>query len=371
MAGHHRHHFVPQFYFRLFAEGKKHICVYLPETDQIVLQAAIKGQCAKNELYGSSDIEKHFSQIESRHAAVLQAIVKADCIERIKEIFEEHFLCLLQAIMFQRARTVLEIEKQIPALEAMTLKFFSDDLRKKLSASDFEKFKRAIDLGQVRLKENPTSSVLRQISIALEVSYLLCDMEPRLLRNITDLPFVFSDSPVVFYNMFLKNVIDRGVLGLQRPGLMIFYPLNTKLQLVLFDSNSYRGRILSEPIVDIFERADVSNLNALQLHHCKSSVYFRSPTDSDYVQRLYRSHSPLIKKPTNEFRFRQDLLVNGDPSVRDGFQMLEPQLNHELRLSFVECELVRSEDEHLFRHRDKRLVEEHQRRFPPRRRKRS
>lgn len=371
MAGHHRHHFVPQFYFRLFADGKKHICVYLPDKDQIVFQAPIKGQCAKNEFYGSIDIEKQFSQLEYSHATVLQSLVKAACNERIKAIFREDFFCLLQAIMFQRARTVLEIEKQLPALEAMALKMFSDYVRNKMSSSDFVKFERAVELGQVRIKENPTSSVLRQITCAMEVVYLLSDMELRLVRNITDLPFVFSDSPVVFYNMLLKNVTERGVLGLQRPGLMIFYPLSTTLQLILFDASVYRGRISSETVIEIFDRADVSNLNALQLHHCKSSLYFRSPRDSAYVQELYRSHAPLIKRPRNEFRLRKDLLVNGESVTREGFQMLEPQLNHDLSLTFLQCDFLRKEEEHLFRYRNKSLVEEHKRLYPVSRKKRS
>lgn len=53
------------------------------------------------------------------------------------------------------------------------------------------------------------------------------------------MPFIFGDAPVVFYNSYYRNVTARGVLGLQSPGLQIFFPLDSTTLLLLMDDKVY------------------------------------------------------------------------------------------------------------------------------------
>ncbi len=205
--------------------------------------------------------------------------------------------------------------------------------------------------------------VFRLITTGLESATLLVDMQIRMIRNHTDYPFVFSDSPVVFYNSYYRHITDRGVLGLQTPGLQVFYPLTPRVQLMLIDPDVYSGTFRNGPFCDVTVRSDISQLNALQMHHSRSAVYFAEQEDAEYVEALHRAHAPRIIKPETEFRVRNDLLVDGevpDSSILHGF---EPQLSHDLSLSFVDCTPL-PPDEFTFRHRTPEVVEEHNRLHP-------
>lgn len=357
------HHFVPQYYFRLFTGSDRHVCAYLKRHGRVVPYAPIKGQCARRTFYGKAEIEKGFSLLEGHHASALRAIVRAAGSDDVKEITNEHFAWLLQAIVFQRARTMLEVEKEWPACEAMILKLFKEHLRHTLPPEKIDEYVGPIERGEVRVSEDPTATVSRQISVALESAALLADLELRIVRNHTDYPFVFSDSPVVFYNLYYQNITDHGVLGYQTPGLMVFYPLTPQLQLLMIDPATYTGAISRSPFCDVINRADVSNINALQLHHSSAVIYFADMRDASYVQDLYGVHAANITKPQATFRVRDDLLVDGVPSDGEIMHAFEPQVNHRLALSFVECVPVAA-GKFSFRCRSPDLVAEHRRHHP-------
>lgn len=329
----------------------------------MIPHAAIKGQCARHKFYGSAEIENLFSRLEGLHASCLQALVRAGNSGDINEFSFDHFPWLMQAIVFQRARTMLEVEKTFPAVEAMILKMFKEHLLHTLPPERIDEYVGAIDRGEVRITEEPTSTVFRQITVALESATLLVDLQPRLVRNYSDYPFVFSDSPVVFYNQYYQHITDRGVLGLQTPGLMIFYPLTPQLQLMMIDPEAYTGTFANGPFCDITDRSDVSHLNALQMHHSSSAIYFADISDAEYVEALFQTHAPRIVKPQATFRVRTDVLVDGKPSDGEVMHAFEPQLNHNLSLSFVDCTPVMPEGVS-FRHRSPEIVEEHKRLHP-------
>ena len=74
--------------------------------------------------------------------------------------------------------------------------------------------------------------------LGIEGGILLRDLVPILLLNKTKTDFIFSDSPIVLYNL-VHHKEESGHTGLQSPGLLIFVPLNNRLLLMMFDDNSY------------------------------------------------------------------------------------------------------------------------------------
>lgn len=355
-------HYVPQFYFRQFNGGTERICVLLLKNGRIVPTAPIKGQCARHMFYGTPEIEKQFSHLEGQHAAAFRALIMAATTGDVARFSNDHLPALLQAILFQRARTMLEVEKISPAMESMLLHVFKGYVRETQPPERLDEFLGPIERGEVQIIENPTVTVFRQIRVAFESSLLLVDMQPCIIRNHTDYPFLFSDSPVVFYNTYYRRIVDRGVLGLQTPGLQIFMPLTANLQLMLFDPAVYTGACRNAPFCDVSQRGDVSQLNALQLHHSRLALYFANPDDSEYVTELHWSHRHRLVKPEAAFRVRNDMCVRGE-APDEILHTFEPQLNHELSLSFVDCVPVSPRD-FVFRHRTPEIVEEHKRLYP-------
>lgn len=78
--------------------------------------APIKGQCAKHRFYGGNEIESLFCSLESRHSATIRAALDAIWIEGHSSFTPLGMARLMEAIMFQRSRTLLEAEKFAPAL---------------------------------------------------------------------------------------------------------------------------------------------------------------------------------------------------------------------------------------------------------------
>jgi len=350
-------HFVPQFYFRQFTGGDPRIQLLLKAESRIIHNASIKGQCARHGFYGSDEIERFFSQLEKRHSKVLNNIIELAWTPRSNEVAVELFDWMWEAILFQRARTQLQINKLSPAWEALYLEMFkryvehSNDIDIKVPLLEH------IECGNFRLIHDPIASTLMQISTLLESTLLISDLDFRILRNQTDSPFIFSDSPVVFHNTYCQNVTTRGVLGLQCPGLQIFWPLNNHTLLFLLDPEVYSMRPDMGLVIDICQRSDISQLNALQLHHSLRATYFSYTAASEYVSDLWFAHKRSIVEPRYSFNPSKRCLVLGEV-VDDLLHLFEPQINIVLDLSFVHCVPVRASD-FRFRHRSPDLVAEH------------
>jgi hypothetical protein len=262
-----------------------------------------------------------------------------------------------EAVLFQRTRTELEIIKEAPAIESMCLLYFKNYLEHEENIVDRKQIIEHISNGDVQIKEMPQKTVMRSIAVAMENVKLISDLNFYIIRNHTDYPFVFGDSPVVFYNTYYQNVKDRGVLGWQTPGLQIFYPLNSDTVLMLIDDQSYGGWYNRGLFVDLVKRSDVSQLNALQLHHSYNSVYFADENDKEYIYELWGAHKQRIVQPKVRHVKREGWLIDGKPVDGVLYQMYEPQLNINLNLSFVECSPI-SESEYKFRRRSPELVKE-------------
>jgi uncharacterized protein DUF4238 len=353
-------HFVPQFYFKHFSRGTGFIHLLLQAADRIILNASVKGQCARHKFYGAKELEKAFSKLEERHAEALHTLLSIAWSLNPPQMTPELLAWLWEAVLFQRGRTALEIEKRWPAMEAQGLELFKQYLTYAPGVEDRDQLVQQIEKGNVRIDQPPQVTVLLSIEAALESVLLISDMDIHVLRNHTDYPFIFSDAPVIFYNTYLRNVTNQGVLGLQAPGLQIFMPLDSSTLLMLSDGTVYSGPYKRSVVYDVLNKSDVSQLNALQLHHSLNAVYFADEKAAGYVSDLWHAHKQSIVPPRAAFRVREDLLIDGEPADGPVYHTYEPQLNYPLSLSFVDCSPLQ-ESEYRFSYRNRELVEEHRR----------
>ena len=358
MAENSNHHYVPQYYFRQFTAGEAHICAFLKKNGKVITHAPIKGQCSRKMFYGSAEIEINISQLEGKHSESLRHLIATAETSDLTKWSDNHYFWLLQAVVFQHARTLLQVEKTSPANCKLVTHIFKEHLKTKFNDEQMVKMHCRIDSGRILITENPTKVLFNQIKSALDCASLLCDLHVRLLINNTDYPFIFGDSPVVYYNTYYHSVKNRGVLGLQCPGLQIFYPLTSNIQLMLYDKNVYTGPFLTSPCYDLFLRSDVSELNALQLHHSRDAVYFKDAQDSAYVSDLHMIHSKYIKKPKSVFKVNTGWLFDGKVADGDLLHMFEEQVNHRLLLSFVHCDPVDPKT-YKFRYRSPEIASSH------------
>lgn len=316
-------HFVPRYYFRNFTDGTKHICLILTENGKFVSKASIKDQCSKNYFYGDESVEQKLSYFDCIHLENLRKLIKFSK-SNLSISWEKDIL--LQTVLLQRVRTLLE--------------------RDKIVESDIKRTNYLYDQGLVMPNLDPKEYTLILIKIAIDQWHLLNDLQIKVIRNYTECPFIFSDSPVVFYNSYFKKIKHRGVLGFVTPGLQIFMPLTSTLQLMLFDPKVYCDLSKKSNMnkncmfVDVDDPKDIFNLNALQVHHSKNALYFANPNDEQYVTRQLNSHKKNIKNNLSEFNVGKAYNTKNELQEGKIMHTFEPQINYDLSLSFIKSHPV-------------------------------
>lgn len=278
-------------------------------------------------------------------------------VESSPDFSGEEAFYLFQAIAFQRSRTALEINKTMPATEKMLLELFRHHLKREADAEFYDEFVKHLKAGNMSVTEPPNETIGRCISVALESTLGIMDLQLCLLRNRTDYPFIFSDAPVVFYNTHCINVQNRGVIGMQAPGLQIFYPLDPWTLAMLFDRDKYSGPFRGYMQYDIHNRADISQLNALQIHHSLNAVYYGDPQHEHYTSDLWQAHRRKRRSLDMRFSASANFLIDGKPPEGELMHSFEPQINHNLELSFVTCDRI-AEIDYVPMPRDREIHEE-------------
>jgi hypothetical protein len=253
--------------------------------------------------------------------------------------------------LLQRGRTQLEIDKSAESMSEIDTAW----MREK-AISDPNTPKEIKDnIEHLRLVRQPPSVVISKLQVMLQSAPLLMDMEPHILKNKTDVPFIMSDAPVVFYNRLYADVTLRGVLGIQNPGLMIFFPISPTTQLMLLDHNSYKGEALENRVINITHQHDSIHLNKLQLHHCADAVYFPPTMPEQILKKMW-------KQERNSFVNLADNVVKAPGYNMTGedlgeiIHIFERQIPYRLNLSYLDSSVL-GDHQYKFSYRSPMLVE--------------
>jgi hypothetical protein len=339
------HHFVPKYLFRLFSGGQKYIHLVTKASSKVIFDASIRHQCARHKFYGTEDVEDGLAILDAHHAAGYRAAIRECWSDSPAGFSDDEFFWLFQGLMLQRARTPRAAEGLAHSSENLALDSFREYVKASPDDGMRDQMIEAIDKGQVSVKEQILRPLLHSLSIGLRSVIGITDLNLVLLRNATQLPFVFGDSPCVFYNRYLYDVPFISGLGIQSPGLMILMPLNEDTQVMLYDPGTYE--IEGTPdFVDVIEKSDISQLNALQVHSASTAIYFAHRASADYLVDLITAHRPLFKQSHNEFRRWPpgQILIDGKPNDQEVMHMYESQLPLKVDLSFLQTKAMPADE---------------------------
>lgn len=332
-------HYVPQFYFRLFSNDGRSICVFNRKNGTSCTAAPIKGQASKHKFYGGKEIEDAFSSLEGVFSRTLRSL--KSCLD-LRELSEVDQLLTLQAIMFQRARTLAARNSSQPMNDRLTKLWLEAEINKKEDLSDDQKLEciSSLELFEV----DPLRFHLEQIKTSIEQAYLLGDLTPILLDNRTNRPFIFSDSPAVFHNSCYGDVKLQGVLGYTTPGLQIFLPLSEKRTLLLVDPRCYKfKKIRAGNVIHVRELRDVAAINKLQVHSATTAIYFSNKKHAEYVRAIWQQENPKLSENLVSVVEAPSFDCNGNPhgEIIHSYASMLP-IN--LKLSFLEHEVLGDEE---------------------------
>lgn len=119
------------------------------------------------------------------------------------------------------------------------------------------------------------------------IPYIM-DLDYKLIKNVSKIPFIISDNPLVKYNQFLEkrkwNI--GGHSGYSTIGLQIFLPINDSYLLVIYDSNVYKVGNRKETVVEIDDEHSINQLNLLQYLNCSETIFFNHKISKFYIEKL-------------------------------------------------------------------------------------
>lgn len=341
MAAKSNQHFVPQFYFRSFSKDGKSICVLSRDTGKLIKTASIKGQASKKNFYGSIQIENALAEIEGEFSYVFNKI-KSN--KSLKEITQSEYQLIAENLSLQKARTLSARTKSKKIQDHMYRLSEELNINNNRDLSEEEKIKLRKEIKKAN--PNPENYQILEMSIAIEAARGLLDMYPLILKNKTNRPLVFGDSPVVYINPQLVKVKHQGVLGSRTPGLLVYFPVDSNTAIMLIDIDAYKVKGgLKESLV-LKNLSDISSLNKLELHNSSKAVYFSDFKYSDYVKNLWRQEKNRFKNH-NTGRVvsgsREDA-GKGDGSTTELLHYFQPQLPYIPKLSFLKYDEIAEKD---------------------------
>ncbi len=337
-------HFIPQYALRHFSSRCRNISLLLLRSLTPVSNASIKGQCARHRFYGDQKVEHTLSQYEETHAAAIRRLLIQ--AEQQSQIDAEDVCTLRQAILLQRFRTPRHIE-MFSAMRDDLMKFvFSEAFCESIDEKRLRAYaKSKAKANKVRFPGGAQAIATNSLNYAIQYSPLLGGMELYILVNKTDSPFLMGDAPAVAYNRFALRFANRGVLGVNSRGLMLFLPVTSAVQMALVDPNVYSLKCETSPFVHITNIRDIRALNCLQLCSATNCIYCHDAGELDEAVRFVASFTHLLCNDCGVSRVSaaSKWLIDGKPRPGQALHSFERQVPFSLSLECLRYKEALSE----------------------------
>ena len=305
MAERKYNHYVPKFYLANFSGNKRFIDKCILSSGKIIRSASIKTTAGQDYLYGEDGIiEEAFCQLEGYWDGVIKRIIQTEQIPINGEDYERllHFFILSENRTLARANNNLEAWSDLYKMIAKLLK----------------------ENGEIVLSDETISAIsanspipnLQDLKNDMLLMNICADLRMDLIKNISSLPFITSDHPVVKYNQLFMSHSYYRPYAYGQMGIQSLFPISSSLCLVLFDPIPYRLHyyygnkfIINDPII-------IRSINRLIAGYANQEIYF-SPTTSDQtVNKILSQRKPNALSPASQhYRMGNGFLfVNSEPS---------------------------------------------------------
>lgn len=284
-----KHHYIPRFYLKRFSinNNGKSVGLYNLDNRKFIQNAPLKNQAYINFLYGEDDeIENVLAKMEGNVARMFYYWTEE------KQLYpppaeSNGFKLLKRFILYQFFRT--------PKSGSDLMVKLNYNLKTVIKEFKPHLWKTMKDLTLVY--ENP---VLLALIYSFENEKFLDFLDCKFLVNLSILPFITSDAPVILYNQLLEQSDNYlGATGLIAKGLQIFYPIHPRLMICLYDSNVYDFGDGCDNCCSTESIEEVHQFNGLQLANCKSQLFFDDLISEEYILELFKRFGDYRGKSKN------------------------------------------------------------------------
>lgn len=297
------HHYIPRFYFKRFSVNNKGkvIGLYNCANSIYVQNAPIKHQACEEFLYGDdNEIESLLADLENNIAKMFHYWTEKKILIPPPQN-TNGFIAFKRFILYQLFRT--------PKAGNTTIEHLNKAFHSFLPLFKPEKIKEFEEL-----EISHENSVLLALLNSADKEYLLNFLDCKFIVNLSELPYITSDSPVILYNQFMeKSDMYIGATGLPAKGLQIFYPIHPRLMICLYDHSVYScGETINCTSTEKIE--DIHQLNTLQYLNCDKQLFFDDSISEGYiVDNLIKGYKD--KKKSSRF-------INKNLKTEDGRSLL-------------------------------------------------
>lgn len=333
---------MPENYFVEFSKDGASIGALFKKNGKAQENVSFGGQSSGSWFYGNAEREDKITEFDTKYCNNRVAILK-DLANGALSLSPEQVSTLLENTQFQRERTLSFREAELGVHE-----FYEDFLAPQIedlqnydsghSDEATEAVKEAMMLFFKALTDPRDSQFTKLMLVDTgEVS----DLELIILRNRTSLPFIFSDSPVAYTNIALSDFKCSKIANIN-VGLQIFYPLNSEFLALFYDAAVYGVGGPDSVVIDVVDDNDISQINKLQIHEAKNSIYFGRVDDLEYVKMLWNEEVVNFGSKKRSIDEAPELTAEGYITGRTALSITEPEPNFYPSLSFVTSDLSKS-----------------------------
>jgi Protein of unknown function (DUF4238) len=289
-----KHHFVPVSYLKAFCGEDEMLAVYRKDTptkpfrqhpSNVAFHKYYYAQPSPNGGRDTNRLEDRFSELESKWPPIVDALAAQHNVnEGLEDIFT---FVALQRARVPAARDVVE---QILAAGMMaTSRQMEASGNFQQDSHGFENF-----LDKVVVSIDPHQSLLAMVQIIQAMGQVLHRVGLVVLHNKTNLDFITSDNPVIYFDPAISNDALRPY-ALQSDGnVVLLMPISPKLMLfgTTWDKERFSKRGIEH--FAVLENDKVAAMNEKVVRFAYEVVFAGKDPDESMIC-AHAAHSPILR----------------------------------------------------------------------------
>lgn len=292
-------HFVPRCLLKPFSREGNGLAInlYNLRKKRAVRNAPVKGQCARDYMYGKDlKLENLLARLEGNYARVLARLSAGEIITDD----DKKWLQLFVAVQARRTDWAIQ------------------EIKRTIAIAKDKVFERA---PEQRPEEQDDVEIMHfSLKLALDLKPYTDDLTLVILRNRTGTDFVICDNPALLTNRFHLQKLKQRRFGFTSSGAILSMPMSPRLSMFWYDKSVYSlSNASGTPYIEIDRAEDVEALNELQLLSADQNVYFSRWEEAAFIGAKLEELSAARANAGNETQvFVRDQTIRDKEIYRRG-----------------------------------------------------
>jgi len=302
-----RHHYVPKAYLKFFCNEEEKVLIYrkddpekpfLQSPNSFGFHKYYYSQPMPEGCKDHNSLENLFSEVESKWTSIAESILKRqDVNDRLEDIF--NFI----ALQYVRVPAIRDACEAILAAEVKATARVLD------KAGKLPPKPKGVELDQIEVSIDPHQSILAMVETLKGAGQVFDKVGIGALHNQTDLPFLTSDNPVIWFDPSVPESEMRPYNLQPDCEVVLLFPVSPNLIIYGHSSMHEKFACFGLQHSGIKKRSIVKMMNSQVCKFAYAAVYAHESGQEDLILK-YAETSPvlqtnIIPSVDGEFIFHQ------------------------------------------------------------------